>query len=384
MSTIHIITPEYRPQIGGVADYVRTVARGLSGSGEDVQVWCGAAGRAEAGDGFAVHPAFGKFLPNDLAAADAALERFPGPRRLIVQWVPHGYGQNAMNIRFCLWLWRRALRGDRIELMVHEPFLAFREGSWKQDAAATVHRVMTVVLLRSAQRVWVSIPEWEVLWRPYALGRHLPFEWLPVPSSLPIPAQQDVAAVRASFAARTSNTVGHLGTYSSLIAPLLAEALTEVLREPNPPLILLMGAGSDRFATSFLRERPQCGKFVHATGALSDEALAAHVASCDLLLQPYPDGVSSRRTTVMAGLLLGVPIVTNAGRLTEGLWKDSGAVRLTAVGDHRAMAKETLDLLSRPDARQWMRERGRALYAHMFAAERTISALRHAVRQKAA
>ena len=70
---------------------------------------------------------------------------------MIVQWVPHAYGFRAMNLGFCLWLWSRASRGDDIELMVHEPYLAFWGGSWRQTAAAIVHRLMTVVLLRSAQ-----------------------------------------------------------------------------------------------------------------------------------------------------------------------------------------------------------------------------------------
>ena len=33
-----------------------------------------------------------------------------------------------------------------VELMVHEPFLAFREGSWRQDLVALVHRLMITVL----------------------------------------------------------------------------------------------------------------------------------------------------------------------------------------------------------------------------------------------
>ena len=42
-----------------------------------------------------------------------------------------------------MWLWLRAkLKRDHVEIMVHEPFLAFGEGSMKQNLAAAVHRVM--------------------------------------------------------------------------------------------------------------------------------------------------------------------------------------------------------------------------------------------------
>jgi glycosyltransferase involved in cell wall biosynthesis len=123
---------------------------------------------------------------------------------------------------------------------------------------------------------------------------------------------------------------------------------------------------------------------VLATGTLSDSDLAAHVAACDAMIQPYPDGISSRRTTAMAGLALGVPIVTTSGKLSEDLWRESGAVRLTAVGDYRAMAAETMDLLRRPAARTALRDAGRALYARRFDLNRTIGALRAAHSGKAA
>ena len=153
---LHILTPEYFPQIGGVADYTRLVARALHQAGEAVCVWSPSAGTGDPGDGFTVRSALGRFDRDDLEAAGELLDRYPAPHRLLVQWVPHGYGFNAMNVQFCLWLWKRASRGDHIELMVHEPFLAFWEGSWRQTAAAAVHRFMTAVLLQSAARVWIS------------------------------------------------------------------------------------------------------------------------------------------------------------------------------------------------------------------------------------
>ena len=82
--------------------------------------------------------------------------------------------------------------------MVHEPYLAFGEGSWKQNGVAAVHRLMTMVLLSAARRVWMSIPAWEASWRPYALGRPLSFHWLPVASNIPViddPARVELFAL---------------------------------------------------------------------------------------------------------------------------------------------------------------------------------------------
>ena len=86
----------------------------------------------------------------------------------------------------------------------------------------------------------------------------------------------------------------------------------------------------------------------------------------------------------MAALALGVPVITNTGALSESIWRESGAVRLTEAGDSRGMAAQTMDVLNHPEARGALQERGRALYARMFDVSRTIRALHGADSGKAA
>ena len=40
MAILHILTPEYPPATGGVADYTRLIARKLAQAGDAVHVWC--------------------------------------------------------------------------------------------------------------------------------------------------------------------------------------------------------------------------------------------------------------------------------------------------------------------------------------------------------
>jgi glycosyltransferase involved in cell wall biosynthesis len=377
MATLHIVTPEYPPARGGVADYTHLIARELAQTGEDVHVWCPPSGRRERADGFEVHAECGQFRAADLMHVNGLLDRFESPRRLLVQWVPHGYGFRTMNLPFCCWLWNRARRGDQVELMVHEPYLAFGEGT-RQNAAAVVHRVMTIVLLQAARKVWVAIPAWELKWRPYTLGRAIPFAWLPVPSSLRPTIPHETEAVKRKLRADSRPLVGHLGTYGPPIAPLLDEVLTELLRRTKRPNVILIGAGSEQFLSSFVARHPGWAPRVSATGFLTNTDLAAHIAACDVLVQPYPDGISSRRTTAMAALHLGVPVVTTAGKLTEPLWQSSQAVRLSEVGDWPSLVSHIEDLLSDPESRRHLAAVARAFYDDTFDVRRTIAALRSA------
>ena len=64
------------------------------------------------------------------------------------------------------------------------------------------------------------------------------------------------------------------------------------------------------------------------------------------MLQPYPDGVSSRRTTVTSLLAHGCAVVTTRGPLTEGLWQESGAVDVVAPTPAE-LAQAVMPLLAR-------------------------------------
>jgi hypothetical protein len=282
-----------------------------------------------------------------------------------------------MNMPFCLWLKRRADNGDRIELMVHEPYLEFA-GTWRQSAAAVVHRAMTVVLLRAATRVWMSIPGWQARLRPYALGRTLPFAWLPIPSALNQPSRDEVARVRAGLGGERACLVGHVSTYGSLVSTLLDALVPSLLQNARGARLVLIGANSTTYAAALVERHAELGDKVVATGQLDAAQMSVHIAACDVLIQPYPDGVSSRRTTAMAGLFLGVPVITTSGHLTEPLWEESHAVRLAAVGDWHAFNASVCRLLSNADERRRLALDARRYYDEHFDVRHTISALRSA------
>lgn len=383
MSARHLIACEYPPQVGGVGDYTRLVAEGLAAAGEEVSVWCPDApegvAEAQVSTGVEVRREFGSFSPKDLARVGRLLDVHAAPRRLLVQYVPHGYGWRSLNLAFCLWLWARAaLKGDRVEVMVHEPGVAFGEGTRKQDAAAVVHRAMAAALLRAASRVFVSTPAWEQYWRPYALGRDVEFEWLPVPSTVPLDEDSGLTArVRALYRPASGGLLlGHLGTYSTHTARYLLRLLPALLSEKAAASVLLVGRGGERVREEIVSSHPSLAGRLGAAGRLAPRELSAHLSACDLMLQPFPDGVSTRRTSVMAALAHGLPVVTTRGRLTEGLWEESGAVALAPAEDFAALGELTARLLSDARERSRLADAARALYRERFDLSHTVNALR--------
>ncbi|HSC28356.1 MAG TPA: hypothetical protein VLD67_13840, partial [Vicinamibacterales bacterium] len=195
---------------------------------------------------------------------------------------------------------------------------------------------------------------------------------LPIPSAIPRaprPAACERDGCRAAL-------VGHFGTYGSHIAPLLRSGLTALLDAEPSAAAICIGAGSDRFVADLAGARPDLRLRLTATGRASPHAAAAHILACDLMLQPYPDGVTTRRTSVMACLINGRAVVTTGGALTEPEWAGSGAVALVPSGDPRQLVEAARALLADGQARAALGARGEAVYRARFALEHTITALR--------
>jgi glycosyltransferase involved in cell wall biosynthesis len=396
MSEWHIITCEYPPQVGGVSDYTKLVAEGLTEAGDEVHVWCpgeeqeaeggrqeAAGRRQEAGGrrqtaGVKVHRDLGRFRPSDLRRVGKQLDQFPLPRRLLVQWVPHGYGYRSMNLPFCLWLWRRAkFKGDRVELMVHEPFLAFREGSRKQDVAAAAHRLMIVLLLNAASHIWISTQSWEKHLRPFLFGRKKPIEWLPVPNNIPV--VDDHAAIRqtrAKYATNGTRLIGHFGAYSKYMSDIMSEFLPAVLNGGTDLSMLLLGKGSSQLRDSLVSAHPEMAPRIHATGEISAEEISKHVSACDVMWQPYQDGVSGRRTSVMSALSHGIATVTTAGKATERCWLENDAVKLTEPHDVNRMIESVRSVIEDDRERLRLGSAGSRLYANFFQLREAVRVLR--------
>ena len=369
----HIVTGEYPPAPGGVADYTRSVARGLASAGDEVHVWAPAARSELVGDpGVRLHPLACGFGPRGLLALSREFSRQPRPRRLLLQYVPQAFGLRGMNLPFCVWV--ASLRQTQVWVMFHEVLVLWQPRRLRRAPLAIATRGMAAVLSCRADRSFVSIPSWERLissFRP----RQPRATWLPVPSSVPTDVSPDsVQSVRARLRlAPETPLVGHFGTYGAGLAPILRQTALNVLRADPRRRLLLLGRGGDAFAR-VLASEPVVANRVMATGELAASDVSAHLAACDALIQPYGDGISTRRTSAMAGLALGIPIATNPGWLTEPIWRESRGVELAASADRVADAAEIL--LRDPSYAAGVGERGRLLYRGHFSLEHTVRALR--------
>lgn len=373
----HILTGEYPPQPGGVSDYTRLVARGLAEAGDVVHVYAPPCDGATPLDvGVEVHRLPDNFGPRSLRVLSAMLKKSARPGRILVQYVPQAFGWRGMNLPFCFWL--RAHRHDSIWVMFHEVYFPVsRKQSLTYNALGMVTRLMARLAARAAERIFVSIPAWEDLLRPLA-AKQTPVCWLPIPSSIPVIADPaGTAEIRARFThGNMARIIGHFGTYGKYMTETLMSLLPSLLSGKMERAALLLGRGGEAVRDGLLRQYPDLHGRVHATGAAGATDISLHLQACDVLLQPFVDGVSSRRTSLMAGLAHGLPIVTTTGFLTEALWAESCALRLSEVEDVEGIVSATESLLADEAESARMGRRAMELYRERFDVSHTVSTLR--------
>ena len=177
---------------------------------------------------------------------------------------------------------------------------------------------------------------------------------------------------------RSTHAFAHRAFWNIRIAYVaeLLEPILVALQQSTDCEFLLVGRGSENYAAHLLNRHPQFASSLQAPFIVDDRALSAAIGSCDLVVQPYPDGVSTRRGSAMASLALGVPIVTHSGASTESIWAESGAVLLAISAAASDYLASVLLLSGDRAARELLAERGLALYSERFALEHTITALR--------
>jgi glycosyltransferase involved in cell wall biosynthesis len=357
-----------------VGDYASLVAGALTARGFSAHVWCPSAADAVV-DGVTLHR-----LPDVFGAAsrqllESALTAHPG--WMLLQYVPNALGARGANLPFCLWLLRLRRRGADVRVMFHEPYFYF---SWRHplgNVLALIQRAMAAVLLRASSVVYLSTETWVRYLRPLA-PLHTQMVVAPVPSTvLSSVDPREVSRWRARHEARDVGAaiVGHFGTFGAHVAGELVGIVPIVLNSLPKARFICIGRGSDRFAAALGRQYPPLAARIDGAGAVSHADLAASLRACDLVVQPYPDGVTTRRTSVMAALANGLPIVSTSGALTEAVWRETGAVALAPASDARAIAAAVVALLGDPARSATLAAAGLRTYEERFAIDRTLEAL---------
>ncbi|MGC8874193.1 MAG: glycosyltransferase [Chloroflexia bacterium] len=376
-----LISAEYPPMEGGVGDYTRRLGLALRDQGMEVFLLTSEGGKGFLEDALPVFP----WIRNWGWSCLKAIARLVGevrPDTLHVQYQTGAYGMRPA-IHFLPDRLKRLPMHVPLVVTMHDlhlPYLFPKAGPLRHAIVAHLLRGADAVVVTNAadlvrlQGVRSSARGSSPIWlRPLSSGTlRRPPELIPLGSSLPadLPGY-DRAAWRARLGVAPDQALlGYFGLlHPSKGADLLVEAAARAREYFGLPLrLLFVGGGTgatdpgNRVFLEALRTRIRALGLEAAvlwSGPCAAEEAAAHLRACDLVVLPYRDGASFRRSSLIAALALGCPVLTTEPLEAEevslghgqGDLRDGENVALVERGNALALAEGIIRWLADPQGR---------------------------------
>jgi glycosyltransferase involved in cell wall biosynthesis len=278
---------------------------------------------------------------------------------VLLQYNPFNFGRwgFAPWLPAMLWRLRRSKSRPKIAVMVHEMYYPITD--WRSALMGGWQRVQFFAVRVLSDVVFTSVSPWAK-----ALESHRPrrsVHHLPVGSNLPDMRHTRGAERQRLGIGDDAIVLAAFGTgHPSRMLDYVADAADSLASEGRETVLLNLGFNTPQVSVS-----PAVR--VVAPGHLAEEAISRHLAAADIYLAPFTDGVSTRRTTLMAALQHGLPIVGTDGHNTdEMLRRATSSMRLTPVGDRNAFSRIVCQLANDADARGDLGARARLLYEEEF------------------
>lgn len=291
-----------------------------------------------------------RYLPDGVRSWTRIGRRVPW---ILLQYNPLSYGRWGFApglIRDVIGLRRRT--GARFVVSVHEPWVGVY--GWRSAVMSRYQRVQLRPLLGPADAI---ITMTESL--ASTLGR----------GAVPVPVGANVTPVTADAAAARDR----LGLRDRFVVALFGRAHpTRALDYAEQAISQLVGTSVGRRLTILnlgdhapdLVVAPDVD--VRTPGCLGPVELSYALRASHMLLVPLTDGVSARRTTVMAGLAHGIPVVGLHGHDTDRVLLAPDALVLTPIGDRTAFARAVVALATDDVKLREVGAAGRRLYLKAF------------------
>jgi len=343
------LTGEYPPMQGGVADHTAHLARQLSDLGVEVLVLTShkAAGAAPDRPGrdprVVVYPTVGSWG----FSCWRHIGRFLAEQRpdvLHIQYQAAAYDLAGW-VNLLPWRLRRQRNRPRLVVTFHDlrvPYLFSKAGPLRWRAILWLARYADGVIVTNAEDA-------QTLHR-YPWSGHV--QLVPLGSNVepaPPPGYERLAWRRRLGIADDELLLAYFGFLNQSKGGETLVLALDQLRQRNCPASLLMIGGqvgdvdpSNQAYAERVRQLIHArglGERVHWTGFVSPDEVSAHLLAADAVVMPYQDGVSFRRTTLIAALRHGCPVVTTQPAVPLPELRDGENVLLVRAGDPGALAE---------------------------------------------
>jgi glycosyltransferase involved in cell wall biosynthesis len=306
------LTPKTSPHICGVGDYTLNLATHCqSHLGHPIHLIVETTCDPQTHP-VTIHPLVADWSPDHLISL---FHRLQAARvgTVILQYTCFSYSAQGYNPHLGPF-WQRCRQHFQTLLVVHETYnrLALRyPGTWALNPRQKA--VLRRLVQASHQVFCGSEPYRHQLLRLGCPAHQL--HALPIPNNIPpqpLSPPQKVALQQELGLSPDLPTLALFGCRES-IYPTWLTRLDQHLRQRGRPIQWLLLGNAQKLTVPLTHT-------IARPGFLSAAALSHHLQLADILLMPHRDGISAKRTSLMAALEHGIPVVGTQGVLTDGFF----------------------------------------------------------------
>ncbi len=280
----------------------------------------------------------------------------------IVQYVPQLYIDRLDSLWLLLWLVSVRAGGRRAVITVHE---------YVVPAAASVRRMTVRVLLPLVMglvgavgtHVVTTIGSTDRRLRRLLFWKRRRIALVPVGTNIPVRVAD---APRLAAVAAEPLVCTLFGQPSSMSAAAVAAVGEWARGEAGRVRLRWVGRSRAEIVGFCTRECGLPPDLVEVLEQRPADEVSGLLASTDLFIAPLDDGVSTRRTTVVAALAHGLPVVGTRGPSTDPVVGESPACALAPVGAPAELVVALRAAASDADRRRRMGRAARELYDAHF------------------
>lgn len=377
----HIICPMIPPIISSIGEYALNTAKKLNRLNYEVHLWTLSNNKNknrnhQKHDKLYIHNISSTWENNDFRKIDLLLNRSNLEQKILWYYQP----EITSKLYHKLNNWtEQTKKYYKIYFVLHKPLEPYYYSlNFIQLYKYLKEKRLLKKILKNIHQIFITAPYLEKNIESICNKKKLPnIHWLPLRSNVNYIKDPNKARnIRKAFAPEAQFLLGCYGSYyeKNLLKQLKRNILLLLQNHPERTFLCL-GRKSEKFVATFKRNYPNLANQIESTGELDQVAISAHIQACDIMIQPYPDGVTAKRTSILASLLHEKAILTTSGNNSELFWSKRKCVLLYKEGSDLDFITQFEQIIYDSSVKKRLELKAKETYQLFFSLNSTIQKL---------
>jgi len=248
--------------------------------------------------------------------------------QLFLQYVPHLYGRAGINLGvMILLLYLKVFTKIKIEIMYHELFYPIQFNP-KALILHFIHQKMLFISILAGNQYFCSCHKVKSILERQFFFRKKRMSLLPISSTVDNPSlnNTEIENLRLDLGIKSDDLViGSLGNFHpSKNYPLIFEVLAQLERQNKRSFkFIFVGVTKNEILQNINESLHYLlDKIILAQGKLDDYQVRLNMELMDIFIGYFSDGVSLRRSSIIAAMQSGLRVVTTKSKWTDTFFEN--------------------------------------------------------------